>query len=75
MGKINSVSMVDVNIPPMTTVAIGFWVSEPISDVSNIGISPKDAAVAVINIGLSLKRVAFSIALSISNPSCKSCLT
>ena len=51
-----SVSSVDVNTPPITTVASGRWTSDPAPVLSAIGTKPSAATSAVISTGL--RRVA-----------------
>ena len=50
-GKTNNVSTVDDTKPPMTTIANGFYTSEPMPVANNIGIKPKADVAAVINTG------------------------
>lgn len=49
-----NVRIVDEMIPPMTTVAKGFWTSEPSPDPNAIGKKPNEATSAVITTGLIL---------------------
>ena len=57
MGRRTSVRAVDVTSPPMTTIASGFWISEPGPVANSSGTRPSAAMLAVINTGRS-RRVA-----------------
>jgi len=70
---INSVSSVEVTNPPTTTVASGFWISEPAPPANSIGIRLKMEIEAVISTGRSRSRLPFLMASCSSNPSSRSC--
>lgn len=61
MGSTKRVSKVAVINPPITTVANGRCTSAPAPWLSAIGRKPREATEAVINTGLSLIFVPFSI--------------
>ena len=52
IGKMNSVRIVEVTSPPITTIASGREVSDPMPVEVAAGISPMAAINAVINTGL-----------------------
>ena len=65
---IKSVSRVEVINPPTTTVANGFWISDPVPLANSIGIKLKMAIDAVINTGRNLLRLPFLIASCLAIP-------
>ena len=67
-GSTNSVSMVEVMIPPMTTEASGFWTSAPRPCASAIGTKPRAATAAVMSTGRRRKTLPSMTASSSSFP-------
>ena len=58
----------EVTSPPMTTMASGFWISEPGPVANKSGTRPKAAMLAVISTGRSLRIAPSNTALSRLNP-------
>ena len=64
-GRIRSVKSVEVISPPITTVANGFWVSEPIPVDNAAGSNPSIAINAVIKTGRTLVKAPLRTASAI----------
>src|SRR5207249_9464075 len=72
-GKTNNMRIADVTIPPTTTRANGFWVSEPMPVATDAGSKPIAAASAAINTGRSCNSEPLATASRKEYPPSRNC--